>query len=150
EADRIVPALTEASRADSHNRALSLLLGRELQRAGRSEEAEQLYKKIIADAPAPDVYRGQYDLYREWGPKGGGEALRLLDKTVRGANANNGGDQRRGNGAGKQPVDPGRADQADGEATRGRAMLAALRENTGLIKLILDAAQRHLASLASQ
>jgi tetratricopeptide (TPR) repeat protein len=132
EADRIVPALDEASRADSHNRALSLLLARELRRAGRTQAAEKLYGKLIADSPAPDAYRGLFDLYKERGLDGGKKALHVLDGTVRGAN----------------PENSNRNDQADVDAAKGRAMLVALRENTGLIKLILDAARRELEKYA--
>jgi tetratricopeptide (TPR) repeat protein len=133
QADRIVPALQAASASDSHNTSLSLLLARELRKAGRTADAEQLYNRLIAGGANPDVYRGLFGLFQEEGAAGGERALVLLNQIIQDVKPR------------KRAGPPGPApSSADEQAANGRAMLVALREDAGAVKQLLRAARRRL------
>ncbi len=129
EAD-VLPALAAAAAADTHNTALKLLLARELRRAGRAGQAEAVYKGLLQDAAAPEVYRGLFDLYKEGGQDAGEKVLNRLDAALSVV-----GDE-------KDKNNPRR----EAEAAQARAMLVVLRDDAALVRQLLLAAYRRLRS----
>jgi tetratricopeptide (TPR) repeat protein len=127
EAD-VLPALSAAASADPHNTALKLLLAREQRRAGRGREAETLYGELLRDAPAPEVYRGLFDLYKEDRNWGGERVLKRLDTALRVAASDDDKDKPR-----REP-----------EAAHARAMLMVLRGDPDLVQRLLRAAHQRL------
>lgn len=132
--DRIVPALRAASTADSHNTSLALLFARELRRAGRTADAEEVYHQLILAGATPDVYRGLFGLYKEEGDPGADRALALLNATIH--------DVEIRKKAGSPAL--GNPDRSDEQAANGRAMLVALRDDGEAVKGLLQSARRHL------
>jgi tetratricopeptide (TPR) repeat protein len=127
EAD-VLPALAAAAGADTHNAALKLLLARELRRAGRGREAEAVYSELLRDTPAPEVYRGLFDLYKEDARAGGDKVLDRLDAALSVA-----GDEKNKNNP-----------RREAEAAHARAMLVVLRDDADLVRRLLAAAHRRL------
>jgi tetratricopeptide (TPR) repeat protein len=119
----VLPQLQAASDRDPNNMDLRLLLAREYRRAGQSSAAERIYNDLLGRTDGPEVYRGLFALYRDEGPAGGRKVLARLDATVRQATGSEVG---RGNPA---------------AAASARAMLAALRGDGALVKLLLQAAR---------
>lgn len=135
EANRVVPALESAAIADRNNRSLTLLLAREYRRAGRAADAERLYNRLVKEGPGPDVYRGLFGLFREKGPAGGDQTLWLLNEAAAAASK----DDDAPDAIPKKSV----AEKEKG-AANGRAMLAALRDEPELVKLLLTSAGNSL------
>jgi tetratricopeptide (TPR) repeat protein len=124
--NEVVPGLEAASGRDPNNVALKLLLAREYRAARRPREAAAAYEALLRLSVGPDVYRGLFQLYKDEGPAGGEKALVRLDAAVRA-----------GAGEDEKPRDRG-------EAAKARAMLTVLREDPGLMKLVLPAAGARL------
>jgi tetratricopeptide (TPR) repeat protein len=144
EADAIVPALQAASRADQHNAALTLLLARELRKAGVLSDAEKIYLQLVKDqGPIPEAYRGLFTLYKEEGQEGGVKALRLLNKSMLLARPDsepeNGAPGRNRPGIGKPSKE-----ETENEAAHCRSMLLILRDDADAVKLLLKAAHELL------
>jgi tetratricopeptide (TPR) repeat protein len=118
----VLPHLREAAGRDSHNIALHLLLARELRLARQRDEAEKVYKALIADGGGPDAYRGLFDLYKEEGPPGAERALALFDEAIQ--------------KAGK----PGQG----GDTGQARAIMPVLRQDTELVLVMLTALRLRL------
>jgi tetratricopeptide (TPR) repeat protein len=120
----IVPTLQRAAANDRHNQALRLLLAREYHLAGRAEQAEREYEELIGENPSPDVYRGLFGMYKKQGRSGAESMLTRLNRSLERA----------------RPRKP-EAEEAGGdavEAARARAMLAVLRDDPELTKLLLE------------
>jgi tetratricopeptide (TPR) repeat protein len=122
----VVPRLKGAAARDAHNDALKLLLARELRKAGKPAEAENVYLGLKAGGDAgPEVFRGLFDAYAD-DPAGGEKALRLLDASFEAA----------------QKKDDRPGDQA--EAANARAMVQALRESPKFLDKLLPAVRRRV------
>ncbi|MFM7152077.1 MAG: tetratricopeptide repeat protein, partial [Gemmataceae bacterium] len=120
----VVPGLEEAVRRDANNASLQILLAREYRKAGRPLPAEMLYRKLLEIHINPEVYRGLFELYREQGTAGAERILDLLNQAMD-----------RGVGDEKRPPEPS-------DARRARAMLQVLRQDMGLVKMLLPLAIR--------
>src|SRR5262249_45143858 len=125
----VLPSVEAALRGDRNNLSLQLLLARELRNARRTDAAEELYQTLARERPTPEVFKGLLDLYKDDPREGGKRALTLLNSTVAAA-------------SGKDDMAPGDA----AEAAKARAILAALREDAGLVKAMLRAAHNALLS----
>jgi tetratricopeptide (TPR) repeat protein len=123
---RIVPELAEASRRDSNNLALRLLLAREYRKAGKQPQAEGVYTELLSKYPTPEVYRGLFELYKEEGQAGAERILTRLDAALEGAT----------------PEDKKPANATD--AANAQSMLAVLRDDPELVEMLLKAAVRRL------
>jgi tetratricopeptide (TPR) repeat protein len=119
----ILPGLQAAAARDKQNLNLQLLLAREFKNARQPDSAERLYQQLAKQRPAPEVFKGLLELYKEDTREGGGRALKLLNDAVSAA-------------AGKDDMAPGDA----AEAAKARAMLAVLRDDPDLVKSMLGAA----------
>jgi tetratricopeptide (TPR) repeat protein len=75
----VLSSLEESCRQDTHNLALRLLLARQYAEEGKNEKAETLYLSLANEAPAPEVYRELFTLFRSQGHTARG--LVLLDKS---------------------------------------------------------------------
>lgn len=128
----VLADLRRASEGDPNNTALKVLLAHEYRRAGDTDGARAIYKDLLDRGGGAEVYRGLFEMYRELGARGGAEALDLLDRTVDSA-------------AGTDKRDP-----SPGAAGRARVMLALLREDPELVKLMLPVAQRRLLEFPRQ
>jgi tetratricopeptide (TPR) repeat protein len=117
----IVPDLAAAANRDSNNLPLNLLLAREYRKAGRNNDAEALYKKLLERTLNPDIYRGLFELYKSQGQAGAERILTMLDTSLDRAA---GDDKKQGNAT---------------DAANARAMLAVLRDESDLVKQILEA-----------
>jgi tetratricopeptide (TPR) repeat protein len=126
---RIVPELEASSGRDRNNLALRLLLAREYRKAGRSTEAETVYTDLLKRSLNPDVYRGLFELYKSQGRVGAERILMKLDAALEGAAGD--GDKKQGNPA---------------DAANARAMLSVLRDETELVKQILEVSIRWLGT----
>jgi tetratricopeptide (TPR) repeat protein len=84
----------------------------------------------LRDAPAPEVYRGLFDLCKEDARAGGDRVLDRLDAALKVA-------------ADEKNEDKGRR---EAEAAHARAMLAVLRGDAELVRRLLRAAHRRLLS----
>jgi tetratricopeptide (TPR) repeat protein len=124
----IVRDLESSSGRDVNNLALKLLLAREYRKAGRSADAELVYNKLLERSLNSDIYRGLFELYRSQGRVGAERILSKLDAALDGAA-----------GDGKKDGNPA-------DAANARAMLSVLRNETELVKLILEASIRRLGS----
>lgn len=133
----VLPALIRSAFRDRNNTALQLLLAREYRRAGRSNEAEQIYAKLLEQSPTPEVYRGLFKLYFEDKQGGAAQLLIRLDDTL-GKATDDVADEK----------DPAREQQrreaAQGAALHARAMLIVLRDNPELVEFLLSAAPLRL------
>jgi tetratricopeptide (TPR) repeat protein len=136
----ILPSLERSAAADRNNVALQLLLAHEYRRAGRPQQAEPIYKRLLQESPTPEVYRGLFGLYREDGQRGGERLLTQLDEALKKATGEAAGDKE---GA-ANPPDEARQEAAQREAAHARAMLAVLRDDAELVQLMLPAAQQRL------
>jgi tetratricopeptide (TPR) repeat protein len=124
----VVRELRVASERDRDNPGIKLLLAREYRRAGRSRDAEAVYREMLGDGPSTEVYKELFTLYRE--ERRANEVLGLLDYAV---NAAAGKDEDKG----KQEGDPV-------AAAKARAMLQAIREDSELVKQMLIIANQRL------
>jgi tetratricopeptide (TPR) repeat protein len=140
EAD-IVPSLFQSAKADRNNQALQLLLAREYCNAGQTRPALDIYDKLLEQSPTVEVYRGLFQLYKKEGLPGAGHLLNKLDEKIGTAS----GDTGRGK---KAEMKAEQREEAQRAAVHARAMLLALREDAGLIKLVLPVATRRMASRA--
>lgn len=121
ESATIVPWLEAAGARDRFNTGLQILLAREYTRARQTTKAEQLYQKLVDDAPTAELYRGLFHVYKLDGPAGMTRTLILLNKALDRPNTDN------GNPAGVS-------------VTRARAMVNALREDAELAKELVSTA----------
>jgi tetratricopeptide (TPR) repeat protein len=117
----IVSDLEASSGRDANNLPLRLLLAREYRKAGRRDEAEAVYKDLLKRSLNPEVYRGLFALYKSEGRNGAERILTMLDAALDGAAGNK---KKQGNAA---------------DAANARAMLSVLRDETELVKQILEA-----------
>jgi tetratricopeptide (TPR) repeat protein len=125
--DEILPEIKEYAERDVHNQALQLLLAREYAAAGRSELAQSVYSSLAEESPNAEVYRALFSLHRNDGHME--RVLELLDGTF------------------EKSTDHDKGAKGDPQAAaKARAMLAALREDTGLAKSLLPAAQARLVN----
>src|SRR5262249_8209176 len=83
----IVPDLERAAERDRNNHALKLLLAREYRKARLPNKARPIYEALLEQEVSVEVYRGLFALYREQGPAGASEVLKLFNKAVRGGTA---------------------------------------------------------------
>jgi tetratricopeptide (TPR) repeat protein len=123
----IVPALEKYVGNDRYNPGLKLLLARELAANDKAGEAEEIYLTLARGTPAPDVYRGLFNLYKNTPRWGMEKVLRLLDEALKNA------DKKNQSGPEKSAA-----------AATARVMLAVLRDEPAMIKLLLVVAQRQL------
>jgi tetratricopeptide (TPR) repeat protein len=120
----VVPELETASGHDKQNTALQLLLAREYHRAGRNADAERVYIELAKESPAPEIYRGLFDLYKA-DAQGAARILDAIDKSVSDA------------------ADKGDKPDEASAASRARAMLQVVRGDNELVKkLLIEANQR--------
>jgi tetratricopeptide (TPR) repeat protein len=122
----VVAELETAAGRDSHNTALKLLLAREYRRARQARDAELIYRKLLQEAPSPEVFRELFGLYKEGPRRGGDDALALLDDAV------------------KRAVDRDGKPGDAGAAANARSMLQVLRDDAELVRRLLEAAHRRL------
>jgi tetratricopeptide (TPR) repeat protein len=134
QANEILPSLRAYAQRDEQNPALKLLLARQLVLAGHEQEAEAIYRKLLAESVSVDAYQGLFALYRRQGPAGAEQVLARLDEAIGGASAQEGN---------RQPVAPGRPSKQV-SAARARAMLVVLREDPELVKALLQVLRQHL------
>lgn len=125
--EQILPALEAHSRVDPHNETLRMLLAREYRQAGRLDQAESAYRRLLESGPKIEIYRGLFAVWKQQKDEGANKVLELLTTTVRAASPDDS----------KQPGDAG-------QAARGRAMLAALRDESELVKPLLNAAHKRI------
>lgn len=111
----ILTGLEEYARRDAHNVALHLLLAKQYELAGKLPQAEELYRRIADDSPAPDVYRAWFALYRNGRAA---EVLELLESAMSKASGTH--------------ADPG-------AALKARAILIAIRDDAELAKALARA-----------
>lgn len=121
----VVPQLEDASGRDPHNAALKMLLAREYRLARRLADAERVCTQLAQTRPTPEVYRELFAVIKVQ-PTGPTRLLLLIDQTIE-----------KGAGKGEAKGDPS-------EANRARAMLAVLRDDADLTKLLLDKAFQRL------
>jgi tetratricopeptide (TPR) repeat protein len=124
----ILPSLEQSSARDPNNEALKLLLGRELTAAGRYEEAQDLYQKMLEQHLTPEVYKGLFAVYKQRGQRGAQEILKCLDEAIRAATPDE---------ESSRPADTG-------AARRARAMLTVLRQESDLVRFILPESLRQV------
>jgi tetratricopeptide (TPR) repeat protein len=120
--DEIVPWLKQASVADKRNVGLALLYAQECRRADQPKEAERVYLSLAEQSPSAEVYRGLFLLYRETPALGAGQALALLDRTL------------------KQARRQGKGQAGSLAPAQARAMLEAIRQDADLANSLLRAA----------
>ncbi|HLN26392.1 MAG TPA: tetratricopeptide repeat protein [Gemmataceae bacterium] len=123
--DDTLDLLKTYAERDVHNTALRLLLAREYSSAGRSPEAAGIYSALADESPNEDIYRGLFSLYRKDG---------ILEKALDLFNDAIGRSTERGK----------ESKGAQQAAAKARAMLAALRDDVGLAKDILPAAEQKI------
>ncbi len=128
--EEIVPDLEASSGRDPNNQMLRLLLAREYRKAGRALEAEAVYTALLANSLSAEVYRGLFQLYKEQGRFGAEKILVMLDKCLKGALD----DKKK----------EGNAGDAANARDNARAMLNVLRDESELVKTLLEAAIRRL------
>ncbi len=141
EAD-IVPSLEQSASADRNNQALQLLLAREYRKVGRTDLAEPIYRKQLDQSPTAEVYRGLFQLYKDQGERGAERLLTELDDAINKASNDDGSGK-------KKEMNELQREAAQRAATHARAMLQVLREDAGLVKLLLPAATRRLRAGAN-
>ncbi len=125
----VLDSLKRSADADKNNVALQLLLAREYRQENLLQLAEPIYEQLLRDSPAPDVYRGLFELYQQQEQQRGGGGERLLarlDEMLGKAAGDTGGDKE----ANPDPV----------AATHARAMLTVLRDAPDVVKMLLPAA----------
>ncbi|HTU93696.1 MAG TPA: tetratricopeptide repeat protein [Gemmataceae bacterium] len=136
--DDILPSLERSASADRNNQTLQLLLAREYRKAGQVDRAEPIYHNLLKQAPTAEVYRGLFQLYKQY--NGGAERmLAELDDAIGKAF----GEDDSGK---KEKMDEMQREAAQREAVHARAMVLVLREDAGLVKLLLPAAAHRLSS----
>jgi tetratricopeptide (TPR) repeat protein len=121
--NQVLSQLKQASERDVHNLALQLLLAGQYAKEKQRDEAEERYKSVIRESPSPEAYRGLFTLYKEEGKSS--EVLDLLDAALKTAGAK------------------GQAGRAVA-AVSARAMLAVLRDDAELVRMILRIADQEL------
>lgn len=132
--DEILPALRRAAERDGHNVPLQLLLARQYVRERQWAKAETLYLNVAEESPERDVYRGLLTMYvkqaREQGAGIMAKPLNLLDQAVTAATP------KENAGAGDSAA-----------AARARGLIAVLRNDPALVKVLLE---RALVDLQNQ
>jgi tetratricopeptide (TPR) repeat protein len=124
----IIPSLKEYAAKDRFNTGLKLLLAREYAADGQDMRAEAIYEELIKAAPTPEAYRDRFRLYMKSRRFGAAKVLLLLDKAVRDAGKSE-------NQAEKTVA-----------AAQARVMLVVLKDDTDLVKPLLESAGSHLKS----
>ena len=120
----IVPWLERASAADEFNVGLKMLLARQYAATKSPGKAEAAYLELAKRAPTPDLYRQLFHLYRDTPNLGLGKALSLLH----------------------QALDKDKApSEASVTPVQAKAMVGALRDDTGLSKEIVKLAFQRIA-----
>ena len=122
----ILPDLETASGRDPHNMSLQLLLAREYRKLRQAPDAERIYTELLKKYLNADIYKGLFELYKDEGRPGAARILTKLDSVLEGSIEN----------------DKGAANAND--AANARAMLIVLREDSGLMKMILEEAGRRM------
>jgi tetratricopeptide (TPR) repeat protein len=123
--EQVVNVLEKYAIRDAQNQALKLLYAEQLGAAGRSLDAERLYREMAKATAAPDVYRGLFKLYAN--NKQPDHLLDELDETL-------------GKAAGKKDDDEVDADAA----ARARAMILVLREDPALVRMLMEPARTRM------
>ncbi len=136
-AEDILPSLEQSAAADRNNSALQLLLAREYRKAGRSDLAQPIYYKLLEQAPTPEVYRGLFRLYKDMHGRGAELLLSKLDEAIGQFTGDDGSGE-------KVEMNALQRETAQRAAVHVRAMLAVLREDADLVKILLPAATRRL------
>ncbi len=121
QATAVLPWLEQAVQADHYNTGLRLLLAREYARAGQPAQAEQAFKQLSEAGPSPEIYRGWFQLYRE----DAGKILGMLNRAVEQAKVER----------------PG----ANLAAAQAKAMVAALRDEGDVARVLVQTASRSVA-----
>jgi tetratricopeptide (TPR) repeat protein len=134
----ILPSLERSAAADRNNLALRLLLAREYRKAGRPQQAEPIYTALLEQAPTAEVYRGLFELFKEQGLQGAANLLTRLDKALGKASGDTGAEK-------NEAPDEAQKEDAQRAAAHARAMLMVLRDDAGLVKLLLPVAAQRLA-----
>jgi tetratricopeptide (TPR) repeat protein len=124
----IVSELRKYAGNDRYNIGLKLLLARQYQAHRQFGEAESIYLDLTRGNPTANLYRGLFNLYKNWPKKGMREVLRLLNEALAKA-------------SGKDSDSVKAA-----AAATARVMLAVLRDDAGLVKPLLAVARRQVAS----
>jgi tetratricopeptide (TPR) repeat protein len=127
-ADQVLAELKKDADRDSHNLALQLLLAGQYAKEKHRDEAEDRFKNVIRESPSADAYRGLFALYKE--EDKASEVLDLLDTALK-------------NAAPPKPNEqphPGRAMAA----VSSRSMLAVLRDDADLVRMLLRIADQEL------
>lgn len=140
EAD-IVKSLEQSARADHNNQALQLLLAREYRKAGQLRQAELIYRELLKQSPAAEVYRGLFQLFKDEGERGASLLLDELDQAIGQASGEIGNVK-------KGEMNEAQREEAQRAAVRARAMLLVLRDDAELVKSLLPVATRRLRSVA--
>jgi tetratricopeptide (TPR) repeat protein len=135
----VLPSLIRSAAADHNNAALQLLLAREYRHAGRADLAEPIYRKLLAQSPTAEVYRGLFQLYKEDKNCGGDRLLAQLDEAVGKASGDKGDGK-------KEELDEAQREAAQLAAAQARTMLSVLREDAEMVKLLLSASTTRLTS----
>ena len=112
--DAIIPWLDQAVQDDRFNVGLKQMLAEQYRLARQFSQAQKIYQNLMEEAPAPEVYLGLFRLHRDDPKAGMAQVLALVNKTMEEAN--------------QKPSPP------PGAASRGRAMIAALRDDASLAK----------------
>jgi tetratricopeptide (TPR) repeat protein len=122
--DEVLKTLQEATDRDPNNATLRLFVARQYASEGQTSHAREMYLRLAADSPSPEVYRGLFSLFQS--NRDMTEALDLLDRTIK-----------EGTEREDHPGDPA-------ARTRARAMIVALRDDAGLAKAMVSAAHDRL------
>jgi tetratricopeptide (TPR) repeat protein len=126
----VVTELQAAAERDKDNPGVKLLLARECRQAGRPRDAEAVYREMLEDVAAPDVYKGLFSLYRE--ERRVDQVMVLLDSAVKAGAGDDGGKPKK--------------DGNPAEAAKARAMLQAIREDGELVKQLLYVTNQRLVA----
>ncbi|MHB1424237.1 MAG: tetratricopeptide repeat protein [Gemmataceae bacterium] len=136
EAD-VLPSLIRSAAADRNNQVLQLLLAREYRKAGRANLAESIYRKLLEQSPTVEVYRGLFEMRKSAASSGADKLLAELDGKIATAS----GEKDSGK---KKEMDAAQREAAQRASVHARAMLAVLRDDAELVKLLMPAAQRRM------
>ena len=126
----ILPWLKASSDRDSKNNALRMLLTRRCAAEGHWLEAEKAYTAMAEESPTPETYRGLFAVWNSRPAERGMDyVLGRLNEVIARSVAKK---------SGHQAGDPQ-------SAAKARAMIMALRQDTGLARALLPAGQQALA-----
>jgi tetratricopeptide (TPR) repeat protein len=118
--NEIIPWLEQASRADSFNMGLKLLLAKTYASHSQGQQAETIFVDLVGKAPSAEAYRGLLYAYDQDQRTGKLKALRLLNDTL-----------------GKISLDQPVSAQ---DATRAQALIDAIKDDGDLAKSLVKTA----------